>query len=284
MCTLFSECKSVTLVKYDLGLGTKTEVNTCAVAFVCVPTPQSDTGSCDTSIVEHVLGWLRTPLTILRSTVPPGSLDAWSVRWPHHHLVMNPEYVGETVAHPLNDTTARSFVVLGGSRKDTEAAVHVYENVYNASVRFMQVTAREAEVIKYCENSFIGTYVTFCNEMYNVCKAFDVSWSTVREGFLLDPRMTPYWTLVYPHSRGFGGKCIPKDMNAIVAASQQQGYEAPLLSSVLEINDRFRQQSTDAVVDDAVAAAITAAVAAAADDDDEDAMPPRPPLSPDESN
>lgn len=230
-------------VAYDMDIGSRDQVNACKTAFVCVPTNMLADGSCDTSIVEQVVSWITCDLIILRSTVPPGTIERLEEK-SGKNLVMNPEYVGETIQHPLNDTKIRNFVILGGRRSETEKAVHVYEKVYNASVRFMQCTAREAEVIKYTENSFIGTYVTFCNEMFEVCRAFGVDWSVVREGFLLDPRMTPYWTLVYPEQRGFGGKCIPKDMNAIVQASQQKGYMTPFLRAVLEQNKYFISQNS----------------------------------------
>lgn len=236
MCTLFQEC---TVVRYDIDLGSKDEVNKCDVAFVCVPTNMKEDGSCDTSIVEEVVSWIECDLIILRSTVPPGTVDRL-VQETGKHIVMNPEYVGETTDHPLNDTSKRGFVILGGEKEATEKAFQVYQKVYNASVRFMRCSAKESEVIKYTENSFIGTYVTFCNDMARVARTFGVEWSVVREGFLMDPRMTPFWTFVYPDKPGFDGKCIPKDMNAIVQASTEAGYDPEFLRAVLENNERIK--------------------------------------------
>jgi UDPglucose 6-dehydrogenase len=233
-----------TFIAYDepLNIGSKEEVNDCSAAFVCVPTPMSEDGSCDISIIEDVLSWLKTPLVILRSTVPPGTTDILIEKY-KIEIVMNPEYIGETVSHPLNNVGDRDFVVLGGLKKSIGKAIHVYHNFYNASVRFFQCSAKEAELIKYCENSFIGTYVTFCNEFYNICKGYDVDWSTVREGFLMDPRMTPFWTFVFPHDRGFGGKCIPKDMNAIFKASSENGYTPKFIGNIIARNDEYRDEN-----------------------------------------
>lgn len=236
MCTLFAKHNPV---RYDVHRGTKDMVNDCDVVFVCVPTNSLPDGECDLSIVEDVLGWLTCKTVVFRSTVPPGTCDRLADKY-KLDIVMNPEYVGETINHPLNDTTKRQFLILGGTTPHaTRRAVDAYQLVYNASVRIMQVTAREAEVIKYTENSFIGTYVTFCNQMYDVCKTFDVDWSVVREGFLMDPRMTPYWTFVYPDRRGFDGKCIPKDMRAIVKATLAAGGDPRFLQSVLDFNEKY---------------------------------------------
>ena len=60
---------------YDepLGIGEREKVNNCEFAFVCVPTPKAEDGSCDTSIVDDVLSWLSPKkCIILRSTVPVG--------------------------------------------------------------------------------------------------------------------------------------------------------------------------------------------------------------------
>lgn len=236
MCELFAKHSPV---RYDVHVGAKEAVNGCDLAFVCVPTNSLPNGGCDTSIVEDVVSWLKCETVVFRSTVPPGTCERLAEK-SGLKIVMNPEYVGETVSHPLSDTTTRQFLILGGTCPEaTRNAVRAYQMVYNASVHIMQVTAREAEVIKYCENSFIGTYVTFCNQMYDVCEAFDVDWSVVREGFLMDPRMTPYWTFVYPERRGFDGKCIPKDMRAIVRATTDAGGDARFLQSVLDCNEEY---------------------------------------------
>lgn len=228
--------------EYDRSVGTKEGVNECDVAFICVPTPMKEDGSCDISIVKEVLGWLKCPLVIIRSTVEPGTTDILASTYAGD-VVFQPEYVGETVAHPLNDTRMRNFLIFGGHPWATQKAAEVYQMVYNASTRILQTTAKTAEVIKYMENSFIGTYVTFCNEFFDIANHFGVDYHTVREGFLLDPRMTPFWTFVFPNKRGFDGKCIPKDMNAIVASCERTKYRPELLKAVLSRNKQFNDKN-----------------------------------------
>jgi len=70
---------------------------------VCVPTPQSPDGACDTSIVESVVAWLETPLIILRSTVSVGTTRRLSTKY-RKNIVFQPEYgPAETPDHPFND-------------------------------------------------------------------------------------------------------------------------------------------------------------------------------------
>lgn len=221
---------------------TKQQVNACDVAFVCVPTNMLPDGSCDTSIVEETVSWLKTPLVVIRSTIVPGTTDKMQKKY-KGEIVFQPEYIGETTAHPLLNESHTPFMVLGGREKGRAMAIEVYKTVYNASVKIQQMKAIEAEVVKYMENSSIGTTVAFANEFYNICQAFGADYNTVREGYLADPRMSRFFTFVYPEKRGFEGKCLPKDINAIVKASEKAGYRPELLIDLLKNNDRIRRPS-----------------------------------------
>jgi len=213
-------------------------VNRCEVAFVCVPTPMSDDGSCDTSIVEEVVSWLEAPLIILRSTVAPGTTDRLRQKY-RKRLVFQPEYLGETVAHVFGNIAEREFIVLGGTTEDVSAAADFYKRYYNALVRYYFCDALTAEVAKYMENAFYAVKVTFVNEFYDIARAHGVDFNILREIWLADPRISRDHTFVYPHARGFSGKCLPKDCRAIVCSCRQRGYEPKLLAATLDINEHF---------------------------------------------
>lgn len=219
----------------------KKDINQADTAFVCVPTPMAADGSCDTSIVEETVAWLETPLIIIRSTISPGTTDRLKKLHPKKHIVFMPEYIGETAAHPMADESERTFLIFGGSKEDCARAAEAFQKVYNASVKILCVSAVEAEIIKYMENAAIANMVTLANEFYNICKAFNVPYDMVREGFLMDPRMSRYFTFVYPKARGFGNNCLPKDLNAIVKAAQKVGYNPEFIKAILENNKRIKE-------------------------------------------
>jgi UDPglucose 6-dehydrogenase len=226
---------------YDVGiegLGTEDQrqrVNASDFAFVCVPTPIGAQGECDTSIVEEVVSWCTSKIIVIRSTIPPGT----TARLRHQtgkRIVFQPEYIGETVAHPLLDHQAQGFSVLGGPIEETRQAADLYKGLYHASHRFYFCSATCAELAKYMENAFYAVKVTFCNEFYDIASAFDVEYNELREMWLADPRISRDHTFVYPHARGFGGKCLPKDTSAILAASQQRGVPSPMLQAAMTAN------------------------------------------------
>lgn len=218
------------------------DINKADVAFVCVPTPTKADGHCDTSIVEEAVSKLKTPLIIIRSTVEPGTTNRLKTKY-KQSIVFCPEYVGETAAHPLTDERTRQFLILGGERKDTNNAIEVFKMVYNASVKIRQMTAIEAEVTKYLENRHIAFTVAECNEAYDLCQALGVDYNNVREAvFQDDPRMSPYWTFVYPNNRGFESKCIPKDIYAIAAKAKDAGAPMEITEKILEVNKKWRKK------------------------------------------
>ncbi len=228
-----------------LGIGSRHEINACDVAFVCVPTPNQSRGLLDTSIVESVVQWLQTDLIILRSTVNPGTTDALKQRYAKH-IVFQPEYLGETAAHPLLDMGRREFIILGGDARDTRRAIEVYHRAYNASVRIRQTDALTAEIIKLSENRSIAHKVAEVQELYDLCEAAGVDFYAVREAvYQDDPRMSPYWTFVYPDQRGFNSKCIPKDVYAIAAYAQRLQVPLQVTEAILSRNEQYLAGSPD---------------------------------------
>jgi UDPglucose 6-dehydrogenase len=225
------------------GIGSRNEVNRCDAAFVCVPTPRKDDGSCDSSIVEGVIAWLETPLIVIRSTVAVGTTRRIAASHPDKSIVFQPEYgPAETPDHPFNDLRKVRWIILGGDRKATAKAVRLWQDVYNSDIVIQQTTAETAEICKYMENAFLATKVTFCNEFFDIAEQFGVDYNELRELWLLDPRIGKSHTFVFPDKRGYGGKCLPKDLDAIIRSTEKAGYEPAFLKAVVSSNERVRSR------------------------------------------
>jgi len=226
--------------KHPVGNHTYKDINKADVAFVCVPTPTKKDGACDTSIVEEVISKLKTPLIIIRSTIIPGTTDRLKKKY-KKHTIFCPEYIGETKNHPMLDKSSGTFLILGGDREDTNKAIEVFQEVYNASIKIRQMSAIEAEVVKYLENRHIAFTVAECNEAYDLCQKLGIDYNNVREAvFQDDPRMSPYWTFVYPKNRGFGTKCIPKDIYAITSFARKIGSPMKITETILKVNEKWQ--------------------------------------------
>ena len=235
-------------VPYDppLGVGSKDEVNRCQFAFVAVPTLMTEDGSADTSIVEEVISWIESEVIIIRSIVPVGPTD----RIPpaaRQAGVVQPEYgPAETPDHPFNDLRKVRWAILGGERADTIRAADLYKTTFSADFTIQQTDARTAELTKYMENAFLAMKVTFCNEFYDIAQAHDVDYNELRELWLLDPRIGRSHTFVLPFNRGFGGRCLPKDLNAVITFATRAGVKPGLLEAVRDVNDAIRNRKRTA--------------------------------------
>lgn len=232
-------------VPYDppLGLGSKAEVNRCRFAFVAVPTAMAADGSADTSIVEEVVSWIESEVIILRSTVPPGTTDRLRAST-GKAIVFQPEYgPAETPDHPFNNLRNVRWAILGGDRQDTIKVADLYKTTFSADFTIQQTNARTAELTKYMENAFLALKVTFCNEFYDIAEAQGVDYNELRELWLLDPRIGRSHTFVLPFGRGFGGRCLPKDLNAIIHASKVAGADPGLLEAVRDVNAAIRARN-----------------------------------------
>ena len=223
------------------GIGKKESVNECDISFVCVPTPASSSGECDTHIVEEVISWLETEVIVLRSTVPVGFTDSMIEKY-CKNIVFQPEYCGETTSHPYVDLLQRNWITLGGKQPYVEKVVNAYQQVYSSDISIKIVDSKTAELAKYMENCFLATKVIFCNEFYDLAEKMDVSYTELRETWLMDERMGRSHTFVYPEARGYSGKCLPKDVDALIAQAEKHGVDMSVLGSVKGKNDKYNSE------------------------------------------
>lgn len=227
------------------GFDNKETVNSCDLAIVCVPTPQSPDNSCDTSIIEEAISWLKTPLILIKSTIPPGTTKALKEKY-QKRICHSPEYLGEgkyfiapwKYPHPT-EVQYHEFMIIGGAPEDRDEIIQIFLPILGPDKFYYQVDETTSELIKYMENSFLATKITFCQEFFEIANKLNVDFNQLREGWLLDSRIGRSHTSVFKNKRGFSGKCLPKDLNAIVKTAEKSGYEPKFLKQVLKSNDDF---------------------------------------------
>lgn len=203
------------------------------ISFICVPTPNREDGSLDTSIVEKVARECRSKLIVVRSTVMPGTCDRIG-----ENACFQPEFLGETVSHPLLNEGERNFLIIGGRPEYRRKLIELYQTVYNANTTIRQMTNYEAEVVKLSENRAIAFKVAECQELYDVCEKAGIDYYAIREAvYKDDPRFNLWWTFIYPEKRGFNSKCIPKDIYGWAAWAESVGYYPYITKAILEKNE-----------------------------------------------
>lgn len=214
--------------KYKPQFNTYDESIVYDIAFVCVDTPLNDKSDCDITELENVIKKKYANLYVIKSTVLPGTTQTLADKY-DARIIFSPEYYGGT-QHCMN--VDFDFTILGGKKSDCIEVQQILQNVYTGNHKFMIVDAKTAELVKYMENSWIATKVSFCNQFYDVADGIGVDYETLRELFVLDPRVNPSHTFVYRDHPYWKSHCLDKDVPAIA-----NKYDMKLLKSVIEFNE-----------------------------------------------
>jgi len=221
---------------YDKNIGTKEGVNGCDLSIICVPTPQAEDGSVDTSIVRDVLYWIKTPLVLIKSTVPPGFSEK-------HDVNFSPEYIGESKYQitpwkymDKDDPRLHDFLIVGG--RHAERIAEIFQEKLGPEKTYYLCSATEAEIIKYMENSYFAMKVMWANEFKELCSRVGASYMKCREGWALDNRVDKMHTSVFKQ-KGFSGKCYPKDVSGIIKFAESVGVDMSVLKAVYNKNEKY---------------------------------------------
>jgi len=228
--------------------------------FICVPTPTDiKTGEQDTSIVEKVIEDCipiinnKPKILIIKSTLVPGTTEKLKKKYPNTRIVFNPEFLKEkTYRHDFINT---SRVVLGGEIYDCEEVAELYRLIYpRASIPIFITDATSAETVKMLANAFLSIKVSVFNEFYDICNALDVDFDTIIDMVLADGRIGRSHTEVPGHDgdRGFGGKCFPKDLMALINKSEQLKVKPIVCKAAWKKNLKVRKKHDWEDIDGAV--------------------------------
>lgn len=226
---------------YDppLGLGSQKDLVDTDFVFICVPTPALAYGACDTSIVEEVVE-ASSPRKVIvcHSTIGIGTSERLLQKY-KKPFVFVPEYAGESSEHVYRDPKNIGFHILGGYEPAVSDVRKLFQTAYGAELTYRIVPPTVAETVKYMENSFFALKVAFCNEFFDLSQSLGIDYEAVRSAWLLDKRVSPSHTLV-TQERGYGGKCLPKDISAVCASARAMGSPMELLETVQKVNVRHR--------------------------------------------
>jgi UDPglucose 6-dehydrogenase len=222
--------------KFIPALSTREHIDALAGAelvFVNVPTPFNPAlQRCDLSMLIEAMGHAGTQPVCIKSTIPPGTINELRTRFPNA-LAYSPEFLGESPGHPWPNSGDCGFDIVAGDEAACRSVRRAYAEA-GAGVAFVETDVASAELVKYAENCFLATKVAFVNQFYDLAMAAGADFEEVRRLFLLDPRFGESHTRV-TQERGFGGKCIPKDLASIIAWARDRGG-APLLEAVEAYN------------------------------------------------
>lgn len=212
--------------------------------FLGVPTPMNSDGSQDLSNVDDAIKSIvgvanSRKVIIIKTTVLPGTCKKYAEMYPEHDIIHNPEFLTERRAKLEFINAPR--IILGGEDHVTKEVEELYR-VRFTHTPIYRTTWEGAELAKYMANCFFACKVTFMNEMYDLAEHIGVPYEDLKGMLLASGWVNPMHTDVPGHDgyRGYGGKCYPKDVKALIAWAQKEGLHVDMCKTADSVNERIR--------------------------------------------
>lgn len=214
----------------------KDDVNKADVIFVSVPTPPNPDGSCNTSIVESVVGQIKdSKIVIVKSTVAPGTVQRLQDKYPKKRFIFNPEFLTESQS--WEDFISPDRQIVSTTSRSATDAIEVlnllprknFIRPWTSDYSKKSVNTTEAEMGKYASNVFGFLKVAYGNILADLSHAMTlkyaaenkktvVSYDNIKDLIAADLRIGPAWLNVnHGNYCGAGGYCFPKDMAAFIS-------------------------------------------------------------------
>ncbi|MBI2330297.1 nucleotide sugar dehydrogenase [Candidatus Daviesbacteria bacterium] len=212
--------------------------------FICLPTPmKEDESGIDLSIIDDSIAQISKytdntdKIIVIKSTVIPGTTARFEKEYPKTNFAFNPEFLTE--ANYLEDFVNADRNIIGANNDLTSRRVIALYRQRFPTTKIFQTDSTSAEMVKYMSNAFLAMKVIFANEMYAICQALGIKYEEVKSMVAGDHRIFDSH-LDVTTARGFGGKCFPKDIVALIGRAKDLKIEPKLLETVWDINKKIR--------------------------------------------
>ncbi len=223
----------------------KTAIVGADAAFIAVGTPRRHTdGHADLSyvyqaakdIAEAATGYI---VIVTKSTVPVGTaaeverITRDAAPNGEFDICSNPEFLREGAA--INDFMRPDKVVIGSkSERARKVMDAIYRPLFLNETPIVHVDTPTAEMIKYANNAFLATKITFINEIADLCEKTGADVQKVSKAMGMDGRIGGKFLNAGP---GYGGSCFPKDTIALTQTGRQYGAPQRLVETVIAVNN-----------------------------------------------
>ncbi len=245
--TIYDPFKSATKVS---------ELSKCKMVFVCVPTPMGKDGSMDVTAMDTVLGELDAisynNIVVIKSTVTPLHIKELSEKYNKLKIIANPEFLTERSAD--QDFINSKWVIIGGKEEYTADLADLSKRCWPAATVTV-VSLEAAMMMKYMTNSWFAVKVSLLNEFFKLYQSLGCTdWDELMKAFATDVRVGPsHLAVPGPDGDfGWGGKCFPKDLNAMMALAQKFGTLSNVMQAAWATNKKVRTNKDWLTIDGAV--------------------------------
>lgn len=232
------------------------EITESELTFICVNTSSNSGENADFSHIQQSAKRIGESLSrkegyhtvVTKSSVVPGTTEEVIIPLLERHsgkavgrdigVSVNPEFLQEGRA--LQSFLNTDRIIIG---EYDQRSGNLTQEAYNGSrAPVLRTRIRTAEMIKFASNAFLATRISFINEIGNLCKKLGIDVYDVADGMGHDPRIGRAFLNA---GIGFGGSCLPKDLEALLRKSREMSEKPSVLSAVYETNSSQPQRIVD---------------------------------------
>ena len=233
--------KKVDIRGYDKfkNFGSIEELKDREVIFLCLPTPYNKKTGYDLSaLIENIEFFKKPKIFVIRSTVLPGTTKEFQRKYKKHTFLFNPEFLRE--ANPWKTFINANLQIVGYTEKSKNFASRILKLLPKAKSLNTIMPATESEIIKQAVNSFLAMKVIFANQIYGLTNKLKGNYEFVRKALENETRLgKSHFDVLHGGYQGFGGKCLPKDLNALIVHYKNLGLKPKLFESIWKINFQY---------------------------------------------
>ena len=227
----------------------------CGWIYLCLPTPVSEEGHCDTSILVDMFDQLKEfeGFVISKSTAPPkfyseiikqtGPTNKYKFRLLHMPVFIRPE-------HALNDMMNPELIVIGGNPKDVHYAAQFIissELSHKHKAKVIKTDIGSAAAIKYYVDSFLSNKIIWNTQYAKWCESQGIDWTTVVEGLKEDKKLGPsHYNLTDKDGNvGYSEKHCADHISVLLNLALESNIDLSLLSLGSTINEEIKKEQVN---------------------------------------
>lgn len=240
---------SLPVFSYDKfkGIGSRDDLRNADIIFLCLPTPHSDSiksGVDLSSFLEIIEFFNDSKIFVIKSTIPVGTTEYLQEKFHNHLFFHNPEFLTEITA--WEDFINPHMQIFGYGKAGLEDMAEKIMSILPRAKFSKIIPAKEAEIFKFARNAFFANKVIFANHIYDLADALGADYEIFREIMEEELRFGKerdnHFKVIHKGYRGFGGKCLPKDLKTFIKIFQSQKLNPELLLTTDKVNEKFLKE------------------------------------------
>lgn len=207
----------------------KTEISTlkdCDIVFCCMPT--NDHKDVDNLLYElkKLQSVNRSCLIIIRSTVPVGACSKIEQELDTPIL-----YIPEFLRERFWETDCLKRPVIIGNN-----SAILPDFLKDIDIRLCSL--EEAELVKMFSNNYATLRIAFANILFDLSQKQNAEYNVIKDLFFQTQHDQTYMEVPgHDGKRGFGGKCLPKDLDFLIDTLDDYQLDSRLFKYIRENNE-----------------------------------------------